>query len=53
MVRVTMTEGLDLATPAGRAMAGLLALAEFEPKILRKRTRAGLEQARQNSKGLG
>ena len=35
-------------------MAGLLAIfAEFEREILRERTRAGLEQARQNGKRLG
>ena len=49
-----MTEALDLATPAGRAMAGLLAIfAEFEREILRERTRAGLAQARLNGKRLG
>ena len=41
---VSLTEALDLTTPAGRAMAGLLAIfAEFEREILRERTRAGLE----------
>jgi putative DNA-invertase from lambdoid prophage Rac len=45
---------LDLTTPAGRAMAGLLAIfAEFEREILRDRTRAGLAHARQNGKRLG
>jgi DNA invertase Pin-like site-specific DNA recombinase len=39
---VSLTEALDLTTPAGRAMAGLLAtFAEFEREILRERTRAG------------
>lgn len=51
---VSMTEALDLTTPAGRAMAGLLAVfAEFEREILRERTRAGLANARQNGKRLG
>ena len=51
---VSLTEALDLTTPAGRAMAGLLAVfAEFEREILRERTRAGLAQARQNGKRLG
>jgi putative DNA-invertase from lambdoid prophage Rac len=51
---VSLTEALDLTTPAGRAMAGLLALfAEFEREILRERTRAGLAQARLNAKRLG
>jgi DNA invertase Pin-like site-specific DNA recombinase len=51
---VSLTEALDLTTPAGRAMAGLLAIfAEFEREILRERTRAGLAHARQNGKQLG
>ena len=44
---VLVTEALDLTTPAGRAMAGLLSVfAEFERDILRKRVRAGLAHAR-------
>jgi putative DNA-invertase from lambdoid prophage Rac len=40
---VSLTEALDLTTPAGRAMAGLLSIfAEFEREILRERTRAWL-----------
>ena len=36
---VSLTEALDLTTPAGRAMAGLLAVfAAFEREILRERT---------------
>jgi DNA invertase Pin-like site-specific DNA recombinase len=51
---VSLTEALDLTTPAGRAMAGLLAIfAEFEREILRERTKAGLLHARQNGKKLG
>ena len=51
---VSLTEALDLSTPAGRAMAGLLAIfAEFEREILRERTRAGLAHARENGKKLG
>lgn len=51
---VSLTEALDLTTPAGRAMAGLLAIfAEFEREILRERTRAGLAHARENGKQLG
>ena len=54
VVFVSLTEALDLTTPVGRAMAGLLAIfAEFEREILRERTRAGLAQARQNGKKLG
>jgi putative DNA-invertase from lambdoid prophage Rac len=51
---VSLTEALDLTTPSGRAMAGLLAIfAEFEREILRERTRAGLAHARENGKRLG
>jgi len=51
---VSLTEALDLTTPAGRAIAGLLAIfAEFEREILRERTRAGLVEARRNGKRLG
>src|SRR5271167_2493697 len=51
---VSLTEALDLTTPAGRAMAGLLAIfAEFERDILRERVRAGLAHARQNGQRLG
>jgi DNA invertase Pin-like site-specific DNA recombinase len=51
---VSLTEALDLTTPAGRAMAGLLAVfAEFEREILRERVRAGLVQARLKGKRLG
>ena len=51
---VSLTEALDLTTPAGRAMAGLLAVfAVFEREIIAERTRAGLAHARQNGKRLG
>ena len=51
---VSLTEALDLTTPAGRAMAGLLAVfAEFERDILAERVRAGLANARLNGKRLG
>src|SRR5271155_3261931 len=51
---VSLTEAFDLTTPAGRAMAALLAVfAEFEREILRERVCAGLAHARQNGKRLG
>jgi len=51
---VSLTEALDLTTPTGRAMAGLLAVfAEFEREILRERVKAGLAQARQKGRQLG
>lgn len=49
---VSLTEALDLTTPTGRTMAGLLAVfAEFEREILR--VRAGLAHARQQGQRLG
>ena len=51
---ISLTEALDLTTPAGRAMAGLLAVfAGFEREILGERVRAGLAHARLNGKRLG
>ena len=51
---VSLTEALDLTTPTGRAMAGLLAVfAEFEREILRERVRAGIAQARKDGKPHG
>src|SRR5437773_6126247 len=51
---VSLTEALDLTTPSGRAMAGLLAVfAEFEREIMRERVRAGLAHARRNGQRLG
>lgn len=51
---VSLTEALDLTTPTGRAMAGLLSVfAEFEHEILRERIRAGIAEARQKGKRFG
>jgi DNA invertase Pin-like site-specific DNA recombinase len=51
---VSLTEGLDLTTSTGRAMAGMLAVfTALEHDILRERVRAGLAHARQNGKRLG
>ncbi len=51
---VSLSEALDLTTPAGRAMAAMLAVfAAFEREILQERTRAGLAHARLNGKRLG
>jgi putative DNA-invertase from lambdoid prophage Rac len=51
---VSLTEALDLTTPTGRAMAGLLSVfAEFEREILRERIRAGIVEARRNGTKLG
>lgn len=51
---VSLTEALDLTTPSGRAMAGMLAVfAEFEREIIRERVRAGIAQARLDGKPHG
>jgi putative DNA-invertase from lambdoid prophage Rac len=51
---VSLTEALDLTTPTGRAMAGMLAIfAEFEREILRERVRAGIVQARKEGRPHG
>jgi putative DNA-invertase from lambdoid prophage Rac len=43
---VSLSEALDLTTPTGRALAGMLAVfAEFERDILRDRVKAGIAQA--------
>jgi putative DNA-invertase from lambdoid prophage Rac len=51
---VSLTEALDLTTPTGRAMAGLLSVfAAFEHEVLRERIRAGVAEARLHGKHLG
>ena len=51
---VSLAEALDLTTPSGRAMAGVLAIfAEFERDILRERVRAGIAQARKEGRPHG
>jgi putative DNA-invertase from lambdoid prophage Rac len=51
---VSLTEALDLTTPTGRAMAGLLSVfAEFEHEILRERIRADIAEARLKGKHFG
>lgn len=48
---VSLTEALDMTTPGGRALAGMLAVfAEFERDILRDRVKAGIAQARQEGR---
>src|ERR671925_1015787 len=50
---ISLGEALDLTTPVGRAMAGLLAIfAEFEREILRERVKAGIAQARRRGHGM-
>ena len=51
---ISLNEALDLTTPSGRALAGMLAVfAEFERDILRDRVRAGIAQARKEGKPHG
>lgn len=51
---VSLTEALDLTTPTGRALAGLLAVfAEFERELLRERVKAGIAHARQEGRPHG
>jgi DNA invertase Pin-like site-specific DNA recombinase len=51
---VSLTEALDLTTPAGRAFAGFLAVfAEFERDLIRERIKAGITDARKHGKAHG
>ena len=51
---VSLTEALDLTTPAGRAFAGFLAVfAEFERDLIQERIKAGITYARQRGKAHG
>ena len=51
---VSLNEAIDLTTPSGRALAGMLAVfAEFERDILRERVKAGIAQAREKGKPHG
>src|ERR1700757_1877833 len=51
---VSLSEALDLTTPSGRALAGMLSVfAEFERDILRDRVKAGIAQARKEGRPHG
>jgi DNA invertase Pin-like site-specific DNA recombinase len=51
---VSITESLDLTTPSGRALAGMLAVfAEFERDILRERVKSGMAAARKRGTHCG
>jgi DNA invertase Pin-like site-specific DNA recombinase len=51
---VSLTEAIDLTTPTGRALAGMLSIfAEFEREILRQRVKAGIVQARKKGGNHG
>ena len=47
----SLTEAVDTTTPAGRMMMQMVgSFAEFEREMLRERTRAGLDAARQQGR---
>jgi DNA invertase Pin-like site-specific DNA recombinase len=51
---VSLNESLDLTTPSGKALAGMLAVfAEFERSILKERVKAGIAEARSKGKAHG
>jgi DNA invertase Pin-like site-specific DNA recombinase len=51
---VSLTEALDLTTPAGRAFAGFRAVfAAFERDVIRARIKAGITDARKRGKAHG
>jgi DNA invertase Pin-like site-specific DNA recombinase len=51
---VSLTEGIDFATPSGRALAGMLSVfASFERDVLSDRVKAGIAEARKQSKPHG
>lgn len=51
---VTLGEGIDTSTPAGRLVAGVLAsIAEFERSRIQERIHAGLARARAQGRRLG
>ncbi len=51
---VSLNESLDLTTPSGKALAGMLAVfAEFERSILKERVKAGIAEARSKGKNHG
>jgi DNA invertase Pin-like site-specific DNA recombinase len=51
---VTLGEGIDMSTPAGRLVAGVLgSIAEFERARIQERVRAGLARVRAQGRRLG
>jgi len=51
---ISLCEALDLTTPTGRAMAGLLAIfAEFERDLIGERVKAGIARAREEGRVWG
>jgi DNA invertase Pin-like site-specific DNA recombinase len=51
---ISVTENLDMTTPTGRAMIGMVAVfAQFERDLLRARVIAGMAEAKKNGKHCG
>ena len=51
---ITLKDGIDLSTPAGRMLANVLAiLAQFETEIRAERVRAGQQAAKAAGKSIG
>ncbi len=51
---VSLTEGIDTASPMGRALFGMCGVfAQLEADLIRDRTRAGMEAARRRGKRIG
>lgn len=51
---VSIKDGLDLSSPAGRLMANVLAsVAQFETEVRAERVKAGLDKAKADGKRLG
>jgi DNA invertase Pin-like site-specific DNA recombinase len=51
---ISLRDNLDLSTPFGRLMFGIIAaMAEFERALIRERVKAGLRHARAKGKKLG
>lgn len=51
---VSLTDHLDLSTPQGRLMFGIIgAMAEFERSLIQQRVKAGIENARAKGKRIG
>ncbi len=50
----SLKDNLDLSTPSGRLMFGIIAaMAEFERSLIQERVKAGLSHARRSGKTLG
>jgi DNA invertase Pin-like site-specific DNA recombinase len=51
---VSLKDAIDLSTPAGRLMFGVIAsMAEFERDLIRERVRAGIRNARAKGRRVG